>query len=108
MQFGHERELAAPAMHIISRKKLREFWEIHPDAKTPLAAWYKVAKKARWKRFGDVRTPFPSADLIGKCIVFNIGGNKYRLIVIIPQPWHRVYVRFVLTQKDYSKGAWKK
>jgi mRNA interferase HigB len=48
-----------------------------------------------------------SADQVGKCIVFNIGGNKYRLIVIISPNWRKVYIRFVLTHKDYDRGGWK-
>ena len=94
-------------MHVISRKKLREFGEQHPDAEGPLTAWYKTVRKARWQKFADVRAAYPSADQVGKCIVFNIGGNKYRLIVIIPPDWRRVYIRFVLTHKDYDRGGWK-
>ena len=51
--------------------------------------------------------PFPSADQVGKCIVFYIGGNKYRLIAII-RGWRRVYVRFVVTHKEYDRDSWKK
>jgi mRNA interferase HigB len=98
---------AGKTMHVISRRKLREFWEEHPDAETPLSAWYKTAKKAQWQKFADVRAEYPSADQVGKCIVFNIGGNKYRLIVIISPNWRKVYVRFVLTHKDYDQGGWK-
>jgi mRNA interferase HigB len=94
-------------MHVISRRKLQEFWGDHPEAETPLAAWYKTARKATWRTFAEVRAVFASADRVGKCIVFNIGGNKYRLIVIVSPNWHRLYVRFVLTHKDYDRGDWK-
>ena len=94
-------------MHVISKRKLREFWEMHPDARTPLSSWHKVASKARWTKFADVRVPYPHADQVGKCIVFNIGGNKYRLIVIITRDWRRVLVRFVLTHKEYDRQKWQ-
>jgi mRNA interferase HigB len=94
-------------MHIISKKKLRDFWAEHADAKNELVAWYKVAKKARWTRFADVRATFRTADLVGKCIVFNILHNRYRLVVIITRDWKRVLVRHVLTHADYDRDAWK-
>lgn len=94
-------------MHVISRKKLREFWANHPDAEAPLTAWYKIARKARWRRFADIRAVLPGADQVGKCVVFNIGGNKYRLIAIISRRWRKLYVRFVLTHREYDRENWK-
>jgi mRNA interferase HigB len=94
-------------MRVISRKKLREFWADHPDAEVALTAWYKTARKARWLKFADVRAVFPSADQVGKCVVFNIGGNKYRLIAIISPSWRRLYVCFVLTHREYDREHWK-
>jgi mRNA interferase HigB len=94
-------------MRIISRKKLREFWDKHPNAKEPLSAWYIMAKKAVWEDFADVRAVYPSADKVGDCIVFNIGGNKYRLIVLIFFESYRIYIRHMLTHKQYDKGKWK-
>jgi mRNA interferase HigB len=95
-------------MHVISKRRLREFWEKHRDAQGPLTNWYKTARKARWQKFADVRAPFPSADLVGKCIIFNMGGNKYRLIAIVTRNWRKLLIRFVLTHKEYDKGNWKK
>ena len=66
-----------------------------------------MVRKARWRKFADVRGPYPHADQVGKCTVFNIGGNKFRLIVIILPDWHRVLVRFVLTHQEYDQGKWK-
>ncbi len=68
-------------MRIISRKMLREFWQEHPDAREPLEDWYRVVKNADWNSLADTRELYPHADLAGKCTIFNIGGNKYRLIV---------------------------
>jgi mRNA interferase HigB len=90
-------------MHIISRKRLKDFWEVHPQAESPLSACYQAAKAATWKSFDDVRETFRSADQVGDAIVFNIGGNKYRLIVKAEYKFGRLYIREVLTHADYSK-----
>ncbi len=94
-------------MHIISKKRLREFWERHTDAETPLSAWHSVTEKHRWKSFHELRQVYPSADQVGRFIVFNIGGNNYRLIVTIRFDYGRVYVRHVLTHAEYDKNRWK-
>ncbi len=94
-------------MHVISRKKLRTFWEIHAEAKSPLDQWYRIAKHHDWSTFAEIRTVFPSADQVGKYIVFNVGGNKYRLIAEINYRGQKLFVRHVLTHSDYSRGAWK-
>ena len=70
-------------MHIISKKKLREFWDRHPRAKVALESWFQVAKRAEWDNFADVRRTFNTADRVGRIVVFDIGGNKYRLIAAI-------------------------
>jgi mRNA interferase HigB len=95
-------------LHIISKKKLREFWELHPDAYKPLDNWYRVAAKAMWRSIAEVRVIFPHADAVYHCTIFNIGGNKYRLIVEIKYDKQVIYVKHVLTHKDYDQGAWKK
>lgn len=94
-------------MHVISRKRLREFWKQHPDAQNPLESWYQSAKKATWQNLIEVQADFPHADLVGKCIIFNIGGNKYRLISKIYFDDQVCLVRFVLTHSEYDKDKWK-
>ena len=94
-------------MHVISVKRLREFWAKWPDAEEPLRAWYRVANKAEWGNFADVREVFPHADQVGRCTVFNVGGNKYRLIVVIHFNRGRLYVRHVLTHREYDREKWK-
>jgi mRNA interferase HigB len=94
-------------MHVISKKKLREFWEEHPRAQAPLEAWYQVAKSAEWESFADVRKTFNTADQVGKFTVFDIGGNKYRLIAVIHSNRGKLYVRHVLTHAEYDEGKWK-
>jgi mRNA interferase HigB len=94
-------------MHVISKKKLREFWEEHPRAKTALEAWYQVTRHAEWGNFADVRAAFNAADQVGKFTVFDIGGNKYRLIAVIHYDRGKVFVRHVLTHAEYDEGSWK-
>jgi mRNA interferase HigB len=95
------------AMHVITRKKLRDFCIKYPDAEEPLEAWYRLTKKAKWKNLAETRKDFPHADLVGECTVFNIGGNKYRLITAIHYNRQRVFIIHVLTHKEYDKGKWK-
>ena len=94
-------------MHVISEKKLREFWATHSDAEGALRAWHRVAEQAAWEKFADVRAACASADQVGKFTVFNIGGNKYRLIAVIHYNRAKVFVRHVLNHADYDRGAWK-
>ena len=94
-------------MHIITKKPLREFWEKHPDSKEPLLIWYRMVKKADWKNLADVRNDFSHADLAGVCTIFNIGGNKYRLITKIFYPNKKVLIRFVMTHAEYDKKGYK-
>lgn len=70
--------------------------------------WHKIVKKAHWLHFAQIREIFPHADQVGEFTVFNIGGNKYRLIVVVAFEKGKVYVRHVLTHKDYDKGLWQK
>lgn len=94
-------------MHLISIKKLREFWELHPDASGPLHSWSKVIEHAQWENFAEVRSLYASADQVGRFTVFNIGGNEYRLIAVIHFNRSKVYVRHILTHKEYDNGSWK-
>src|SRR4051812_49017980 len=99
-------------MRVISRASLREFSAAHPDADKPLTTWWKVAPKADWRSIQDVRRAFPHADAVelgnGSVVtVFNIGRNKYRLITGIVYDYHIVYVKMVLTHKEYDRGNWK-
>ncbi|OHC13563.1 MAG: hypothetical protein A3K25_06525 [Planctomycetes bacterium RIFOXYB12_FULL_42_10] len=94
-------------MHIITRKRLNDFAEKHPDAKSALQHWYKLMKFRNFKSFPELRKVFPSADQVGKLTVFNIGGNKARLIAAIHYNRYKVYIRAVLTHEEYSRGRWK-
>ncbi|MBO0699586.1 MAG: type II toxin-antitoxin system HigB family toxin [Zavarzinella sp.] len=94
-------------MHVISKRKLRDFWERHPRAQSALEAWYQVAKHAEWETFADVRQTFNAADQVGRFTVFDIGGNKYRLIAVIHFNRGKLFVRDVLTHAEYDDGKWK-
>ena len=94
-------------MHIISRKRLRQFREKHSDAKTPLEDWWRIAKAAKWKNLTETRETFPHADMIGNCTAFNVGGNKYRLIAKVYYIDQVLLLRFVLTHAEYDRGGWK-
>lgn len=94
-------------MHIISRKKLLEFAFKHSNSRIALDAWYRKVKSASYKTLIDLKVTFPSADLVGKYTVFNVGGNKYRLITVIIYEKQRIYIREVLTHAEYDKNMWK-
>lgn len=94
-------------MHVISGKKLREFWLIHRAAEMPLRAWLNRVENSAWTKFADVRLDYPHADQYERCVIFNISGNKYRLITSIHYNRQKVYVRNVLTHDQYDVGGWK-
>ncbi len=91
---------------MISRKRLRDFTTLHPDADRPLTAWYRVMSRTFFASFAELRRAFGSADKVGKFTVFDIAGNRYRLVAAIHYDRQRVYVRHVLTHTDYDRGNW--
>lgn len=93
-------------MRILSTKRLKNFWENpnYSDSKDDLEVWVSIVKKANWQNTNEVVSEFPSADNVGnKRIIFNIKGNKYRLIVLFRYDLQRVYIRFIGTHKEYDK-----
>jgi len=94
-------------MRIIKRGALEQFWRKHPDARASLESWYLVVRKASWKSPAEMKQIYPAADLIGRRTVFNISGNKYRLIARVNYETQRVFVLYLLTHAEYDKGAWK-
>jgi mRNA interferase HigB len=95
------------SMHVISRKRLNEFVDRHPDSKASLAHWYGLMKRGYFANFAQLREIFPSADQVGNLTVFNIGGNKVRLIAAIHYNRQRIYVRAILTHDEYNDQSWK-
>ncbi len=94
-------------VRIISKSKLREFWEKHPETEEPLKEWFRVVSKANWKNFVDVRNTFRHADPYCDCVIFDVKGNDIRLIGIILYSAQRIYVRYVLNHAEYDKERWK-
>lgn len=91
-------------MIIITKTKLIAFYEKEPKAKEPLLLWYHSAKRSNWSNFSEVKNSFNSVDSVGnKRYVFNIGGNKYRLVVLMFFEVRTIYIRFVGTHQEYDK-----
>ena len=91
-------------MRIISRRALREFWEKHPNARRSLEAWYADTRKASWQSPSDIKAVYRNASFVANNrVVFNINGNRYKLVVSINYKHSIVYVRFVGTHSDYDK-----
>jgi mRNA interferase HigB len=100
-------------MRVISQARLRRFWEwpSHGDDEGPLRAWYTHvnSRTVRWQSWADVKADFASASMVGNCVVFNIGGNKYRLAMRILYPSQKVFVLRVMTHEEYDedKATWR-
>ena len=94
-------------MHVISKKVLKGFWTKYPDSKTPLKAWFRTMRRSSYETLNQLRETFPKADKVDDKIVFDIGGNKYRLIAVIHLNRGKVFIRDVLTHKEYDEGRWK-
>lgn len=94
-------------MRIISRKRLLEFADQHADSRDALFAWHQIAKAAQWKSLAEVRQAYPNADAVGNKTVFNIKGNRYRLITAIHYNTGKVFIRAILTHAEYDRGDWR-
>lgn len=91
-------------MRIIAHKTLRSFWAAgHGDTRGPLQAWYDEARRARWESMADIKRTYAHASIIdAERVVFNIAGNKYRLVAKVWFPAQQVYIKFVGTHADYD------
>ena len=94
-------------MRVISRKALWTFWEEHPIYEEVLDDFYRKISRVQANSIVELRKTFPSADLVGDCMVFNVGGNNYRVIVHIAFDLQIVWIRFVLSHTEYNKERWK-
>lgn len=92
-------------MQVVARRTLKQFWERHPQAQSPLRAWFAVVTKAEWRTPADVKTGFgTTVDFVGdNRLVFDLGGNKYRLVVHVAYPFGRVLVKFIGTHAEYDR-----
>jgi len=89
-------------MHVISKSALPPFWTRHPAAKGPLEAWYKLVSSASYTDFDNLRETFSSADYLSPYTVFNIAGNNFRIIAVIHYNRKKLYIRKVLTHREYD------
>lgn len=90
-------------MRVIAKKILREFWDKYTDSEQQLKTWYKEASNAKWRSSNDIKNEYARASIIGdNRVVFDICGNKYRLIVKINYERQWVFIRFIGTHKEYD------
>ena len=94
-------------MHVITCKRLNDFASKHPESRAALVNWFSLMKKRRFSSIVDLKRAFADADQVGKFTVFNIGGNKARLIAAIHYNRGKVYIRHVLTHAEYDRRNWK-
>ena len=91
-------------MRIIAKKILRDFWEGHVDSEQQLKAWYQETSKAEWTNPNEIKKEYPSASFLpNNRVVFNIKGNRYRLIVKISYDYQMIWIRFIGTHSEYDK-----
>ncbi len=98
-------------MRVISKARLKQFWEVpgRRNSEGPLRAWYThvSSRTVAWHSWADVKADFSTASLVGNCVVFNVGGNKYRLVTRILYPSQKVFVLKVMTHQQHDDDRWK-
>ena len=98
-------------MRVIGLPNLVSFWRSHPKARKPLEKWVQVVKEAKWNNWSQLKSTFRTADFVSvgtkKFVIFNVGGNKYRIVAIVNFKGQIVIVEASLTHKQYDKGKWK-
>jgi mRNA interferase HigB len=104
-------DIRSTVMRVVSKARLKKFWEApgHRNAEGPLRAWYThvSSKSVSWQSWGDVKASFASASMVGDCLVFNIGGNKYRLIARVRYATWKVFILKIMTHNEYDEDEWK-
>ena len=95
-------------MNVLSRPGLKKLITKHPQAEEELLAWHTVARASEWTSLGDVRVNFPSADMVGRVVIFNILHNELRLITIVSWRSKRIFIKTLLARGQYDRKDWKK
>jgi mRNA interferase HigB len=95
-------------VNVVSKSGLKRMIRQHPQAESELLAWYKAARNATWNSLAGVRSVFPTADLVGRVLIFNILRNDLRLITVAALKYQRLYVKALLTHKQYERKEWMK
>lgn len=98
-------------MRVISQSRLKQFWKLpgRGDAEGPLRAWYThvKSKSVTWHSWADLKASVATASLVATCVVFNIGGNKHRLVTRVLYPSQKVFVLKVMTHAEYDQNKWQ-
>jgi len=98
-------------VEIIGKGLLKDFWQQHPQAQNPLRRWVDVVEGAQWHKWNDVKRTFNTADLVhkgnSKYVIFNISGNRYRLVTAVNYMGELVVIQVALTHEEYDKESWK-
>lgn len=100
--------MAVKACTLLGARSLKEASLRYGDLEAPLDVWFRIAQRASWQSLTDVRKTFANADAVNQWTVFNIKGNRYRLITEINYRFQRVYIRHVLTHAEYDREGWKR
>jgi mRNA interferase HigB len=95
-------------VNVISKSGLFKRAGKFADAKPALQVWFDTAVEAEWRSLEDIRKTFPATDMVGDLAIFNMRGNRYRLIVRMVFQYKRIYIKEFLTHAEYDKGGWKK
>jgi len=95
-------------MHVITQSRIWEAKEKYPESASALDGWYRVIKKNEFRGFAELKKSFNSVDKVGELFVFDIAGNKLRLITTIHFQRKKIYIRHILTHKEYDKNNWKR
>ena len=91
-------------MRVLSRGTLREFWRKHADAEGPLKAWFAEVSTAKWKTMVDIKKQYATASVVdNERVIFNVGGNKYRLVVKLWFPGQVIWIKFIGTHRSYDQ-----
>ena len=94
-------------MHVIAKRRITEAKQLYPECKSALDGWFKIIKDNEFGNYAELKATFNSVDKVDDLIVFNIGGNKLRLIASIHFNRQKLFVRHILTHKEYDKNKWK-
>lgn len=94
-------------MRVISHAKIVQAQAAHPECSSALDQWYRLTRRARWQNFAQLKGCFPATDKVGDRYVFDVGGNKLRLIAAVHFNVGKVFVRAVLTHRQYDRGGRK-
>lgn len=95
-------------MNVISKPGLLKLSKKHPETLPTLTLWYKVVKRAVWRGLHEVRRSYPTADQVGNVLIFDVMGNRYRLITHVNYAVQRIYVKALMTHREYERKEWMK